>query len=56
MGQKILPVKQWGGLDVDYEWQIPQVEFWLQAHGFSEQRTPYDEVPLRASRGGADAR
>lgn len=56
MGQKILPVKQWGGLDVDYEWQIPQVEFWLQAHGFSEQRTPYDEVTLRASRGGADAR
>ncbi len=38
-------MKQWGGLDVDYEWQIPQVEFWLQAHGFSEQRTPYDEVP-----------
>lgn len=36
MGQKIYPLKQWGGLDVDYEWQIPQVEFWLKAHGFSE--------------------
>jgi len=35
MGQKIDPLKQWGGLDVDYEWQIPQVEFWLKAHGFS---------------------
>jgi len=23
MGQKIYPLKQWGGLDVDYEWQIP---------------------------------
>ncbi|HAK89643.1 MAG: cytidylyltransferase [Nitrospirae bacterium GWB2_47_37] len=32
MGQKIYPLKQWGGLDVDYEWQIPQVEFWLKAH------------------------
>jgi hypothetical protein len=36
MGQKIYPLKQWGGLDVDYEWQIPQVEFWLRSHGFSE--------------------
>lgn len=33
MGQKIFPLKQWGGLDVDYEWQLPQVEFWLKAHG-----------------------
>ncbi len=32
MGQKIFPLKQWGGLDVDYEWQIPQVEFWLKKH------------------------
>jgi len=30
MGQKIYPLKQWGGLDVDYEWQIPQVEYWLK--------------------------
>ena len=29
MGQKIYPLQQWGGLDVDYEWQIPQVEFWI---------------------------
>lgn len=36
MGQRIFPLKQWGGLDVDYEWQIPQVEFWLKSHGFSE--------------------
>lgn len=32
MGQKILPLKQWGGLDVDEPWQIPIVEAWLQAH------------------------
>jgi hypothetical protein len=30
MGKKIYPLKSWGGLDVDYEWQIPQVEFWLK--------------------------
>ena len=42
MGQRILPIKQWGGLDVDYPWQVPQVEYWLQAHGFTEEKTPYD--------------
>ncbi|MFC1621033.1 cytidylyltransferase domain-containing protein [Candidatus Omnitrophota bacterium] len=30
MGKRIYPLKQWGGLDVDYEWQIPQVEYWLK--------------------------
>jgi molybdopterin-guanine dinucleotide biosynthesis protein A len=34
MGNKIFPLKQWGGCDVDYEWQIPLVEFWLKKHGF----------------------
>jgi hypothetical protein len=38
MGKKIYPLKQWGGCDVDYEWQIPQVEFWLRSHGFHEER------------------
>lgn len=33
MGQHILPLEQWGGLDVDYAWQMPQVEFWLREHG-----------------------
>lgn len=33
MGNKIHPIHNWGGLDVDYEWQLPQVEFWLKAHG-----------------------
>ncbi|MBI5714412.1 MAG: cytidylyltransferase [Chloroflexi bacterium] len=33
MGQKIYPLKQWGGLDVDYEWQMPLVEHWLKSHG-----------------------
>ena len=33
MGQKIHPIENWGGLDVDYKWQLPQAEFWLTAHG-----------------------
>ncbi len=43
MGRKIFPLKQWGGADVDFEWQFPQVEFWLKAHGFTESDTPYGE-------------
>jgi hypothetical protein len=39
MGQRIYPLKQWGGCDVDYEWQIPQVEYWLRKHGFTETKT-----------------
>jgi len=42
MGRKIYPIKQWGGLDVDFEWQLPQVEFWLRNHGFTEEVTRYD--------------
>ena len=33
MGQKIFPIKQDGGLDVDYELQIPYVESWLKLYG-----------------------
>lgn len=43
MGQKIYPLKQCGGCDVDYEWQIPMVEYYLRRHGFTETTTPYDE-------------
>lgn len=38
MGRKIYPVKQWGGLDVDEEWQIPQVEYWLRFHEKTDAR------------------
>ena len=39
MGQNIYPLKQWGGLDVDYEWQMPLVEHWLKSHGYEEGGT-----------------
>ena len=36
MGQRIHPIQSWGGCDVDYEWQMPLVEFWLRQHGIGE--------------------
>lgn len=36
MGQKIASIPSWGGCDVDYEWQVPMVEFWLRKHGIKE--------------------
>jgi hypothetical protein len=41
MGQRIHPLRQWGGCDVDFEFQLPQVEFWLRHHGFTATQTPY---------------
>jgi hypothetical protein len=35
MGQKIYPIKNEGGLDVDYAYQMPQAEWWLKANGFA---------------------
>lgn len=29
MGRRIAPIVQEAGCDVDYEWQIPQVEWWI---------------------------
>jgi hypothetical protein len=36
MGRRIHPVRSWGGCDIDYEWQVPAVEYWLRKHGFEE--------------------
>jgi len=33
MGQSIYPIKNVGGLDVDYAYQLPQAEYWLQSRG-----------------------
>jgi CMP-N-acetylneuraminic acid synthetase len=35
MGQKIYPIKNVGGLDVDYEWQVPQAINWLERNGMA---------------------
>jgi len=36
MGRKIAPISSWGGCDIDYEWQIPMVEFWLKKNGYKK--------------------
>jgi hypothetical protein len=41
MGQTSYAIANWGGLDVDAAWQIPQVEYWLKAEGFTETTLPY---------------
>ncbi|MDO8603556.1 MAG: cytidylyltransferase [Candidatus Omnitrophota bacterium] len=38
MGRRIYPLKQWGGLDVDFKWQIGQVEYWIREQGAVEKK------------------
>ncbi|MAF43264.1 MAG: cytidylyltransferase [Parcubacteria group bacterium] len=42
MGNKIYPIENEAGLDIDYEWQWGQMEWWLKKNGFTEEKTPYD--------------
>ena len=37
MGQSIYPIKNTGGLDVDFDWQVPQAAEWLRQNGFVEK-------------------
>ena len=32
MGQKIAPIYQEAGCDIDYEWQVPVVEWWIKKY------------------------
>ena len=41
MGEKILPVPNQCGCDIDEPWQIDMSIRWLKDHGFTETRTPY---------------
>jgi len=36
MGKKIASIPSWGGCDVDYEWQLSMVEFWLKKNGYKK--------------------
>ena len=42
MGQKILPVYNTFGCDIDEVWQVDTSIRWLLNHGFTEETTPYD--------------
>ncbi len=37
MGKKIAPIFSSGGCDVDYEWQLPMVEYWLKKNGYKKK-------------------
>ncbi len=41
MGKKIFPLQQSGGLDVDYDYDLPLAEKWLKEKGFSNKIIPY---------------
>ena len=32
MGKKILPIYNEAGIDIDYEWQLGQLEWWIKNH------------------------
>lgn len=42
IGEDVGIVENQAGLDIDYQWQVPQARYWLQKHGFSEEETPYN--------------
>ena len=41
MGKKIYPLIQSGGLDIDYNYEVPLAEYWLREKGFTEKELPY---------------
>jgi CMP-N-acetylneuraminic acid synthetase len=41
MGKKIYPLKQEGGLDIDYAYELPLAENWLKQKGFTKKKLPY---------------
>ena len=38
MGQNIYPIKNVGGLGVDYDWPLPQAIEWLRRNGVTEKK------------------
>lgn len=45
LGSKILPLKQWGGGPIDYQWQIPCLEYWLQKNGIADASSKLERKP-----------
>jgi hypothetical protein len=45
LGKKVLPLKQWGGGPIDYQWQIPALEFWLKKQGLTDVSPSHEPKP-----------
>ena len=45
LGRKVLPLKQWGGGPIDYQWQVPAMEFWLKKHGVTDSTSNLERQP-----------
>ena len=41
LGKKQGAIVKEFGFDIDAQWQIPVIEYWLKEHGFTENSTPY---------------
>ncbi|MEW6154473.1 MAG: cytidylyltransferase [Actinomycetota bacterium] len=44
MGRRIYPLIQTGGLDVDYDWQLPMAEEWLRRNGYGADNENTDSA------------
>ena len=33
MGKKIAPIRNEAGFDIDFEWQVPQLKYWIKKYG-----------------------
>jgi len=33
MGKKIAPIRNQAGFDIDFEWQLPQLKYWIKKYG-----------------------
>ncbi len=45
LGSKVFALKQWGGGPVDYQWQIPSVEYWLRKNGVADNSSGLEPQP-----------
>lgn len=43
LGKKQASIKKDFGFDLDAEWQVPVLEYWLIKHGFTAEKTPYQK-------------
>jgi hypothetical protein len=44
LGEKILPLKQFGGGPVDRGWQVPKMEYWLKKQGVRDSPRPEPQL------------